>query len=64
MQLDTPEADLERKLKIAELLEANEKEFVLVQPSLPFMLFILLGFILEILMGNIILSIFSLIVKI
>ena len=59
MQLDTPEADLEKKLKLAELLEANEKDFVWVQPSLPFIFFILIGFILEILMGNLILSIMS-----
>ena len=59
MQLDTPEADLERKLKIAELLETDEKKVVWIQPSLPFISFILIGFILEILMGNIILSIMS-----
>ena len=59
MQLDTPEADLKRKLKIAELLENDEKKVVWVQPSLPFISFIFIGFILEIFVGNIILSIMS-----
>ncbi|MHA2033525.1 MAG: A24 family peptidase C-terminal domain-containing protein [Candidatus Kariarchaeaceae archaeon] len=59
MQLDTPEADLERKLKIAELLETDEKNFVWVQPSLPFISFIFFGYILEFLVGNLILSIMS-----
>lgn len=59
MQLDTPEADLERKLKIAELLETDEKNVVWVQPSLPFISFILIGYILEFLVGNLILSTMS-----
>jgi hypothetical protein len=59
MRLDTPEADLERKVKLAELLETNEKKVVWVQPSLPFILFILIGFALEILAGNLILSLMS-----
>ncbi len=59
IQLDTPEADLERKLKIAELLETDEKNVVWVQPSLPFISFIFIGYIMEILVGNLILSIMS-----
>ncbi len=60
MQLDTPEADLERKLKLAELLETNEKKVLWVQPSLPFIAFIFIGFVLEIFVGNLILSFMSL----
>ncbi len=61
MQLDTPEADLKRKLKLADLLETNAKKIVWVQPSLPFIAFIFIGFVLEILMGNLILSFMSLV---
>jgi preflagellin peptidase FlaK len=61
LQLDTPEADLERKLKLANLLENNEKKVVWVQPSLPFIAFIFIGFVSEILLGNLILSFMSLI---
>jgi len=61
LQLDTPEADLERKLKVAELLESEKKKVVWVQPSLPFIAFIFIGFILEIFFGNLILSIMSLV---
>ena len=59
LQLDTPEADFERKLKLAERLENDKKEVVWVQPSLPFISFISIGYVLEILVGNIILSIMS-----
>ncbi len=61
LQLDTPEADLERKLKLAELLENNGKKVVWVQPSLPFIAFIFIGFVTEIFLGNLILSFMSLI---
>jgi len=59
IQLDTPEADLERKLKLAKSLEFHKKKAVWVQPSLPFIAFIFIGFTLEILIGNLILSFMS-----
>ena len=58
-RLDTPEADLKRKINTAELLEKKEKKFVWIQPSLPFITFIFAGFLLEILVGNIIISVMS-----
>ncbi len=52
LRMDTPEEDLSRKRKIAKNTQIHNKESIWVQPSLPFILFILLGFLLENLIGN------------
>ena len=54
MRLETPEADLSRKKEIAKKTQIHNKESIWVQPSLPFIVFLLLGFLLETLLGNVI----------
>ncbi|MFW9856037.1 MAG: A24 family peptidase C-terminal domain-containing protein [Candidatus Thorarchaeota archaeon] len=53
-QLDSPEDDLARKRKIIEIIESTGKQVVWIQPSLPFILFITLGFLLDLVFGNVI----------
>ncbi len=52
LRLDTPEDDLKRKMTVAQQTITHDKQSIWVQPSLPFILFILLGFLLELLLGN------------
>jgi hypothetical protein len=54
-RLDTPEADFKRKQELISLIQSKDKSSIWVQPSLPFILFLLLGFIIEVLVGNLIL---------
>ncbi len=54
VRLDTPENDFSRKQDTIKLLEAQDKHFIWVQPSLPFIFILMLGFIAEILFGNLI----------
>ena len=51
-RLGTPEEDFIRKKEIARNTEIFNKDSIWIQPSLPFIVFILLGFLLEILIGN------------
>jgi len=51
--LDNPENDLKRKLIIVDLIKNTNKQTIWVQPSYPFILILTLGFITEILLGNI-----------
>ncbi|MHA1978286.1 MAG: A24 family peptidase C-terminal domain-containing protein [Candidatus Hodarchaeales archaeon] len=53
LRLGTPEEDLTRKKEIARYSEIHNKDSIWIQPSLPFIVFILLGFLLEVLIGNI-----------
>ncbi|MFW9779992.1 MAG: A24 family peptidase C-terminal domain-containing protein [Candidatus Heimdallarchaeota archaeon] len=53
-QLDSPEGDLARKRKTIELIESTGKQVVWIQPSLPFILFISLGFLLDLVFGNVV----------
>lgn len=53
-QLDTPEGDLARKQQQIDVVEATGKQVIWVQPSLPFILFINLGFLLDLVFGNVI----------
>jgi len=61
-QLDTPEADLARKQNQIEAVKATGKQLIWIQPSLPFILFISLGFLLDIVFGNVILLALSLVI--
>lgn len=54
-RLDTPEADFKRKQKLISLIQSENKTTIWIQPSLPFILFLLLGFVTSALLGNLIL---------
>ncbi|MFX1504569.1 MAG: A24 family peptidase C-terminal domain-containing protein [Promethearchaeota archaeon] len=54
-RLDTPEADFNRKQELISLIQSKDKSFIWIQPSLPFILILLLGFIIDALFGNLIL---------
>lgn len=54
LQLDTPEADIERKKRVLEKINVTEKAQIWIQPTFPFILLITLGFIINVLWGNII----------
>jgi hypothetical protein len=53
-QLDSPEVDFARKQQNIEIVESSGKQMIWVQPSLPFILFVTLGFLLDLIFGNII----------
>jgi hypothetical protein len=50
--LDTPESDLTRKENLIALIKTKKKEFIWVQPSLPFIFILMLGYFTEIFLGN------------
>ncbi|MFX1286194.1 MAG: A24 family peptidase C-terminal domain-containing protein [Promethearchaeota archaeon] len=54
-RLDTPEADLTRKQNLISLIQITEKRSIWVQPSLPFIFILMLGFFIDILFGNLVL---------
>ncbi|MFW9903114.1 MAG: A24 family peptidase C-terminal domain-containing protein [Candidatus Thorarchaeota archaeon] len=54
-RLDTPEADLKRKQELISLIQSKDKSSIWIQPSLPFISILLLGFITDTLVGNLIL---------
>jgi hypothetical protein len=54
-RLDTPEADFKRKQELVSLIQSKNKFSIWIQPSLPFILILLLGFIIDALFGNLIL---------
>ena len=56
-RLDTPEADFKRKQELISLIQSENKTAIWIQPSLPFILFLLLGFVTNALLGNLILLI-------
>ncbi|MHA2174399.1 MAG: A24 family peptidase C-terminal domain-containing protein [Candidatus Hodarchaeales archaeon] len=63
IRLDSPEEDYSRKIEIATIIKSNpDKKYVWVQPSIPFSVLIFLGFILNLLFGNLIFIIFSILV--
>jgi hypothetical protein len=47
LRLDTPEEDLARKKNTVKLIEEQEKEVIWIQPTLPFIVFIFFGFVLN-----------------
>lgn len=53
-RLDTPEADLARKKEIISQIQAEKKKSVWIQPSLPFIFIIMLGFLIDLVVGNLI----------
>ena len=55
VRLDTPEADLRRKQELISSIQITEKQSIWVQPSLPFIFILMLGFFAEILVGNLVL---------
>ncbi|UCG90532.1 MAG: hypothetical protein JSU57_02025 [Candidatus Heimdallarchaeota archaeon] len=54
-RLDSPEADLTRKRELISLIQITEKRSIWVQPSLPFIFILMLGFFADILFGNLVL---------
>jgi hypothetical protein len=63
IRLDSPEADLARKRETTDQLINDQKSKVWVQPTIPFIVLISVGFILEILIGNVVLVLMSIIIK-
>jgi Flp pilus assembly protein protease CpaA len=60
VQLGSPEEDFNKKIEIATNIETNKhKKYVWVQPSIPFIVLISLGLILNLMFGNLIFIIFS-----
>ncbi len=57
--LGTPEEDFSRLVEIAKKTQTHNKESIWVQPSFPLMVFFLLGFLTEILVGNLMLILLS-----
>ncbi len=53
-RLDTPEADLTRKKESISQIQAKKKKSVWVQPSLPFIFIIMVGYLIDLLVGNLI----------
>ncbi|UCG03617.1 MAG: prepilin peptidase [Candidatus Heimdallarchaeota archaeon] len=54
-RLDTPEADFTRKQEIISSIQSKNKTSIWVQPSLPFVFILLLGFVTDVLIGNLLL---------
>lgn len=54
-RLDTPEADFARKQETLSLIQSENKPSIWVQPSLPFILILMLGFFTDVLVGNLVL---------
>lgn len=54
-RLDTPEADITRKQEIISLIQSEKKKSIWVQPSLPFISILMLGFVADVLVGNLVL---------
>ncbi len=54
-RFDTPEVDLTRKQELISLIQNTEKRSIWIQPSLPFIFILMLGFFTDILVGNLIL---------
>ncbi len=50
--LDSPEADLERKQNLLSSIRKKGKRFIWIQPSLPFIFILMLGYFTEIFLGN------------
>ncbi len=60
IQLESPEEDYNRKIQIVSHIESNPyKKFIWIQPSIPFIILIFLGYILHLLVGNFIFILFS-----
>ena len=62
VRLDTPEADLTRKKEFISQIRAKKKRSVWIQPSLPFIFIIMVGYLVDLLVGNLILMIMVLLV--
>ena len=52
VRLDTPEKDLVRKEEIISHAKSKEKRSIWVQPSLPFIFILMLGYIADFIVGN------------
>ncbi|MFX0122909.1 MAG: A24 family peptidase C-terminal domain-containing protein [Candidatus Hodarchaeota archaeon] len=56
-RLESPEADFTRKKQLIALIQSKNKTSIWVQPSLPFILILMLGFFINVLIGNLLLLI-------
>ncbi|MFX1514814.1 MAG: A24 family peptidase C-terminal domain-containing protein [Promethearchaeota archaeon] len=56
-RLNAPEVDLKRKQEVVSLIRSENKVAIWIQPSFPFILFLLLGFVMNAFIGNLILLI-------
>ncbi|MFX0014529.1 MAG: A24 family peptidase C-terminal domain-containing protein [Promethearchaeota archaeon] len=54
-RLDTPEMDISRKKELVSIIQSKEKDFIWMQPSLPFILILTIGYLTEIFIGNVLL---------
>ena len=55
VRLDTPEADSTRKQELLSLILSKNKRSIWIQPSLPFIFILMLGYFTEVLIGNLVL---------
>ncbi|UCE12153.1 MAG: hypothetical protein JSV04_08080, partial [Candidatus Heimdallarchaeota archaeon] len=63
VRLDKPEIDLNRKEEIISHAQSKEKISIWVQPSLPFIFILMLGYIADFIVGNILFGVLFLIFK-
>jgi hypothetical protein len=62
-RLDTPEADLKRKRDLISQVLTKDKKHIWIQPSSPGIFYLTLGYLTDIILGNIIMIYMALIVK-
>ncbi len=60
--LDTPEADLQRKKDLISLVKQEKKRFIWIQPTSPGIFYLMLGYLADLIFGNIIIILMALIV--
>jgi hypothetical protein len=60
--LDTPEADLQRKKDLISIVEKEQKKSIWIQPTSPGIFYLMLGYLADLIFGNIIIILMALII--